>query len=121
MEKCRMTTTVCKTTTPAERVADTRAAVKEFAKNVTPADLLRAFEDAELYHGGRIHGEILTCELCAFPLLFDDFSASVDMVVMSFVAVYKVHFYVNFSGNGGGCSIEQDRILWDVERFVIDK
>ena len=86
--------------TEASKMERTKEQIKEFKEIYTEDDLLRMFTEAT----GQITGfveEIIYCRLSAFPggtQETDETHYSVDMLVDTFKAMYKIHFYISQSG-----------------------
>ena len=86
--------------TEADMMARTKEQIKEFKEIYTENDLLRMFTEAT----GEVTGfveEIVYCRLSAFPggsQETDETHYSVDMLIDTFKAMYKIHFYISQSG-----------------------
>ena len=78
----------------------TKEQIKEFKEIYTENDLLRMFSDAT----GEVLPfveEIVYCRMSAFPggtMETDETHYSVDMMLDTYRAVYKIHFYISQSG-----------------------
>lgn len=95
-----MKITIDRNYTEAHMMERTKEQSKEFKEIYTENDLLRMFTEAT----GEITGfveEIVYCRLSAFPggsQETDETHYSVDMLIDTFRAMYKIHFYISQSG-----------------------
>ena len=95
-----MKITIDRNYTEACMMARTREQSKEFEEIYTENDLLRMFEQATGEQTGFVE-EIVYCRLSAFPggsQETDETHYSVDMLIDTYKAIYKVHFYISQSG-----------------------
>ena len=81
-------------------MARTKEQSKEFKEIYTENDLPRMFEQATGEQTGFVE-EIVYCRLSAFPggsQETDETHYSVDMLIDTYKAMYKIHFYISQSG-----------------------